>query len=206
MPRKASFTLLLVALAPVVSAAAASNALAQDSGVDQYLESPAPAPDEGGGGGGTGGGETGGGGSGGTETGGGGSGGGGTGGGSQPAPSAPSGGSGDSGGAASKPQEPASDASSTSRDRSGSGEKPGDTKATAEKQGDQKQQRTSNDKGDNGYKGSANTGLEEVGGSTVSDSGSSGIGIVLPIILGAVLLAAIAFVVVRRRRHKTAHA
>jgi cobalamin biosynthesis Mg chelatase CobN len=101
-----------------------------------------------------------------------------------------------------EPKGTASDATPT--DGSGTGGKLGDADASSGKQGHQKQ-RTSNDtgendKGDSGLEGSANSGLEEVESSTASDSGSSGIGVVLPIILGALVLGAIVFVVVRRRR------
>jgi cobalamin biosynthesis Mg chelatase CobN len=182
MIRKASFTLLLVALVAVVSAAAAPNVLAQDSGVDQYLENPGAAPKEGDGGGGSGGG---------------GSGGGGSGGGSQPAPSTPSGGSEVSGGGSAEPQGAASDAKQRTTDGSGTGGNARD--ASSSKQVKDKKGGSS-DKDDSGYQGSGNTGLEEVEGSTASDSGSSGIGVALPIILGALLLAAIVFAVLRHRR------
>jgi len=182
--RKASFT--LVVFAAVVSAGAASTAVAQDSGVDQYLENPGTVPQEGGGGGGSGGGGTG----------GGGAGGGGAGDGSQPAPSAPSGGSGVSGGSV-KPQGTASDATQRTTDGSGTGGNARDASATKR---DTETKGGSNGKDDSGSAGTGNAGLEEVEGSTVTDSGSSGIGVALPIILGALLLAAIVFAVVRHQR------
>lgn len=189
--RKASFSLMLAALT-AVSMAVVSSALAQDSGVDQYLENPGPVQDKGdGGGAGSGGGGGG--------SGGGGGGGGGSGGGS---------GGGGSGGGVSVDQQGAA----ASDDTNGSVANPSGTAADSGEASDAKpsanlRNETSGAARQDAEKDSpdpTNPALSQVPGTSADDSGSGGIGIVLPIILGVLLLGAIAFAVVRRRRAKTA--
>jgi hypothetical protein len=236
--RKVPFTLLLATLIALLSAAAASNALAQDSGVDQYLENPGPVQDKngdggggsggggggsGGGGGGSGGGGGGSGGGGGGSVGGGdgggsggGSGGGGSGGGGGGSVGGGDGGGsgggsggGGSGGGVSLDQQGAAasdDPTGTVTNPSGAAADPGD--ANDAKPNANLKNETGGAAGQGAGEGSpdpTNPALSQAQGSSADDSESGGIGIVLPIILGLLLLGAIVFAVVRRRRRaKTA--
>src|SRR5919109_2597058 len=192
--RRTLFISTLAALTALMLAAAAPGALAQDSGVDQYLENPGTVPDstDGGGGGSTGGG--------GGSTGGGGSGGGSA---PAPAPSEPSAGSAPAGGAV-EPQGAASGAGTTTTQDT-------TTESTGTGSGDRKSAKPNEDNQDK--QAASDKRLDEITdpvvarakNAAVEDSGSSGIGIVLPIVLGVLLLAAIVVMVVRRRR-QIAHA
>jgi hypothetical protein len=208
--RKTYSTLLLAALLALLSAAAASSALAQDSGVDQYLENPGAGQDKGGGGGGSGGG--------GGESDGGGGGSGGGGGGESDGGGGSGGGTGGGGGSGGESFLDAQgavdpdDATDTGKNLSGAAR--GSDAGNDPKQGaNQKNDESGGEKNESGGAASAektrpdstNPGFSQAQTPEADDSGSGGIGIVLPIILGLLLLGAITFAVVRRRRRaKTA--
>jgi hypothetical protein len=199
--RKAFFIGSLAALIAVLFGGAATGALAQDSGTDQYLEDPGTVPEDGGGG------------SGGTGTGGGGTGGGGggSGGGTAPAPSepatepaptdepAPTGGSSGAQGAAS-----GTTTTTTGTDSSSAGG--GEAKSSEQEAEKKRAEEKKRPEGDKSRDDVTDSDLGQAVSSGTDDSGSGGIGIVLPIILGALLLAVGIVAVMRLRRAKTGHA
>jgi hypothetical protein len=200
--RKAFFIGSLAALVAVLFGAAATSALAQDSGTDQYLENPGTVPEE----------DTGGG-SGGTGTGGGGTGGGGggSGGGTEPAPSepatepapsdepAPTGGSSGAQGAA-------SGATTTTTGTDSSSDAGGGAKSSKQDKQKKRAEEKKRAESDKNRDDVTDSDLGQAVSSGTDDSGSGGIGIVLPIILGALLLAVGVVAVMRLRRAKTSHA
>jgi hypothetical protein len=176
--RKTLFIGSFAALVALILGTAVPGALAQGSGVDQYIEDPGPVPEQDGGGGG-------------------GGGSGGSGGGTEPSPSAPapspSAPAPASGGGAVDSQGTAS--GTTTTDASGAA-RSGDSKSRKQSKDDQK---SAGDKGNDAGKGKDSV-LAGVESSVPDNSGSGGLGIVLPIILGALLLGAGVVALVHRRR------
>ena len=182
----------LAALTALLLATTAPGALAQDSGVDQYIENPGTVPETTGGGGG--GGSTGG--------GGGSTGGGGSGGGSAPAPSEPSVGSAPAGGTVEQ-QAAGSGTTTTTPGATTTSKDTASTSGDGKSEDKKKKKRSADDKSEEEF---ADPVFTRAKSSAVEDSGSSGLGIALPIILGVLLLGAGIVAAVRIRRAKTSHA